>query len=161
MRIFQFIFLVLPIFTGTIACSKQGFNPEGTSIFNAYVSPDEDFLIGCVDGRKNNINPGFASYYIFFRYQDDYWSEGIPFGPEINMKGSNAISASVSPDGRYLFFAAQKISNAMEEKSNSTTLSNMLEVLNSPQNGNYDIYWVDAGIIEKYRQKAILNKVKK
>jgi hypothetical protein len=128
-------------------------NQEGTNTFNAFISPDESFLIACIDGRKNEINPGFANYYIFFRDKNDNWNEGIPFGSEINIKGSNAISASVSPDGKYLFFSAQKLSNANEAKSKTKTLSNMLELLNSPQNGNQDIYWVDAKIIEEMRPK--------
>ena len=69
------------------------------------------------------------------------------------MKGSNAISASVSPDGRFLFFAAQQISPEMQKKSKIKTLDKMLEYLNLPQNGNYDIYWVDAGVIDSLRNK--------
>jgi hypothetical protein len=126
-------------------------NQEGTNTFNAFISPDESFLIACIDGRKNELNPGFANYYIFFRDKSDNWSEAIPFGPEVNIKGSNAISASVSPDGKYLFFSAQKLSKTNEEKSKKKILSSMLELLNSPQNGNQDIYWVDARIIEKLK----------
>jgi len=33
------------------------------------------------------------------------------------MKGSNAISASVSPDGKYLFFSARITSEEMKERS--------------------------------------------
>lgn len=128
-------------------------NQEGTNTFNAFISPDESFLIACIDGRKNDINPGFTNYYIFFRDKNDKWSEGISFGPEINIKGSNAISASVSPDGKYLFFTAQVVSKKNEERSKTRTLRNMLDVLNSPQNGNQDIYWVDATLIEHLRPK--------
>lgn len=128
-------------------------NKEGTNVFNAFISPDESFLIACVDGRNNDINPGFVNYYIFFRDEKDNWSEGIPFGSEINFKGSNAISSSVSPDGKYLFFSAQKTSIEIEEKMKTKTLKNMIDILNSPQNGNQDIYWIDAKIIEILRPK--------
>jgi hypothetical protein len=121
------------------------------NIYNAFISPDESFLIGCVDNKKNEINPGFSNYYIFFRDSNDNWSEGISFGPEINMKGSNAISASVSPDGKYLFFSARKTSERMMEMSSKNTLGSLKEFLNSPQNGNYDIYWVSAGVIDALR----------
>ncbi len=121
------------------------------NIYNAFISPDESYLIACVGNKDNQVNPGFVNYYIFFRDTNDNWSEGISFGPEINIKGSSAISASVSPDGRFLFFAARKISPEVQEKSKDTTLSGMLEVINTPQNGNYDIYWVSSEIIEKLR----------
>ena len=128
-------------------------NQEGTNTYNAFISPDESFLIACVDGRNNDLNPGFANYYIFFRDKNDNWSEGILFGPEINIKGSNAISASVSPDGKYLFFSAQKTSKDVDKISRIKTLSSMIEFLNSPQNGNNDIYWVDAKIIDELKLK--------
>ncbi len=128
-------------------------NEQFSSIFNAFVAPDESFLIACCEGRNYSLNPDCANYYVFFRDKADNWSEGIPFGPEINMKGSNAISASVSPDGRFLFFAAQQISPEMQKKSKIKTLDKMLEYLNLPQNGNYDIYWVDAGVIDSLRNK--------
>lgn len=123
------------------------------NIYNAFISSDESFLIGCVNNKNNDINPGFASYYIFFRDNDDNWSEGISFGPDINIKGSNAISASVSPDGKYLFFSARKTSDKMKELASKNTLSALKELLNSPQNGNYDIYWVSTGVIDALRPK--------
>ena len=123
------------------------------NIFNAFISPDESFLIGCVENKNNEINPGFSNYYIFFRDSNDNWSEGISFGPEINMKGSNAISASVSPDVKYLFFSARTTSERMKEISLKNTLESIKEYLNNPQNGNYDIYWVSTGVIEALRPK--------
>ncbi|MCU0472305.1 MAG: hypothetical protein MUC93_02915 [Bacteroidales bacterium] len=123
------------------------------NIYNAFISPDESFLIGCVDNKNNETNPGFANYYIFFRDSNDNWNEGISFGPDINIKGSNAISASVSPDGKYLFFSARITSDLMQEVFSKATLGSLKEFLNSPQNGNYDIYWVSAGVIDELRPK--------
>lgn len=123
------------------------------NIYNAFISPDESFLIGCVENKSNSINPGFSNYYLFFRDEADNWSEGISFGPEINMKGSNAISASLSPDGKYLFFSARKTSENMQELLAKNTLGSLIEFLNSPRNGNYDIYWVSGGVIDALRPK--------
>ena len=123
------------------------------NIYNAFISPDESFLIGCVENKKNEVNPGFSNYYIFFRDSNDNWSDGISFGPEINIKGSNAISASVSPDEKYLFFSARTTSERMKEISLKNTLGSIKEYLNNPQNGNYDIYWVSTGVIEALRPK--------
>jgi hypothetical protein len=123
-------------------------NQEGTTIYNTFISPDERFLIACIDGIKSDVNPGFANYYIFFRDKSDRWSEGIAFGPEINIKGSAAISASLSPDGKYLFFAAQKVSAENAEMARDKKLGTLMEFLRLPQNGNHDIYWVDARVID-------------
>ena len=123
------------------------------NIYNAFISPDESFLIGCVENKNNGINQGFSNYYIFFRDNNDNWSEGKSFGPEINITGSNAISASVSPDGKYMFFSARKTSEKMKELSSKNTLGSLKEFLNSPQNGNYDIYWVSTGVIDALRPK--------
>ncbi len=123
------------------------------NIYNAFISPEESFLIACVENKHNAINPGFSNYYIFFRDNNDNWSEGKSFGPEINIKGSNAISASVSPDGKYLFFSARKTSEKMKVLSSKNTLGSLKEFLNSPQNDNYDIYWVSTEVIDAIRSK--------
>lgn len=126
-------------------------NGKGTS-YNAFVAPDESYLIACVDGRTYDANPGNANYFVFFRDKDDNWSEGVPFGPEVNMKGSNAMSPYVSPDGKYFFFAAQKTAERFAGSLKGRTLRDLLEMTSSCQNGNFDIYWVDARIIEVLRR---------
>lgn len=137
---------------GTQELLPPAINGNG-NIYNAFISPDENFLIGCVDNNRNKINPGFANYYVFFRDSDDNWSEGISFGPEINIKGSNAISTSVSPDGNYFFFAAQRTSDEMRKLSEKMNIGSMIELLNSPQNGNNDIYWVSTKVIDDLRTR--------
>jgi hypothetical protein len=125
-------------------------NGTGTP-YNACIAPDESYLIACVDGRPYDANPGKANYFVFFRDKDDNWSEGIPLGPEVNMKGSTAMSSSVSPDGEYFFFAAQKTAERFTGSLKGRTLHDLVEMYNSPQNGNYDIYWVSARIIESLK----------
>jgi hypothetical protein len=121
--------------------------------YNAFIAPDESFLIACVDGRPYDGNPGEANYFVFFRDKNDSWSEGIPFGPEVNMKGSTAMSPYVSPDGKYFFFAGQKTSARFAGALKGKSLRQLLEMTRSWQNGDYDIYWVDAKIIENLRPK--------
>jgi hypothetical protein len=130
-------------------------NREGTTIYNTFISRDEDFLIACIDGIENEFNTGVANYYVFFRDENDNWSEPVSFGPEINIKGSTAMSASLSPDGKYLFFAAQILSNENKLLLENKTLDNLIKLSNSVQNGNYDIYWVDASVIYSLKDKAI------
>jgi hypothetical protein len=127
-------------------------NGNGTP-YNAFIAPDESYLIACVDERPCAHNPGRANYFIFFRDPHDAWSDGLPLGPEINLKSSTAMSPYVSPDGKYFFFAAQKTAQRFSGSLLGKSLSELLEMNQSCQNGSYDIYWVDAGIIEELRPK--------
>jgi hypothetical protein len=126
---------------------------QSGELYNAFISPDESYLIACVDKRQNKINPGKANYLVFFRDKNDNWSDGIDLGPEINTTGTNAMSPYVTPDGKYFFFATQK-KDPKYISTKKRTLTGIIELCNSPQNGNYDIYWVDAKIIEKLKPKA-------
>ncbi len=144
-------------FNGEYATAEKlpdAVNGKGTP-YNAFIARDESYLIACVDGRPYDANPGEANYFIFFRDKDDHWSDGIPLGPEVNMKGSTAMSPYVSPDGKYLFFAAQKTADRFRGMLMGRTLSWLQKMKDSCQNGDYDIYWVDAGIIEPLRLQAL------
>jgi len=130
-------------------------NTDSTNPYNAYIAPDESFLIACIGEVTYEKNPGRPNYFIFFRNDDDTWSDPVPFGPEINIRGSGAMSSSLSPDGKYLFFAAQVNAYGKTEPGERTSLSRFKEISNSPQNGNSDIYWVDASVIEKLRSLSV------
>lgn len=124
------------------------------SPYNAFIAPDESYLIACVDGRPSEGNPGRANYFIYFRDPNDNWSDGLPFGPEVNIKGSTAMSPYVTPDGKYFFFAAQKTADRFIAGPRGKTLGQLLEMSNSYQNGDYDIYWVEAKVIQDLRLKG-------
>lgn len=121
-------------------------NGQGTP-YNAYISPDESFLISCVRGRDDSVTQGYADYYVFFRKADDTWSEGVNLGKKINVPEDSALSPYVSPDGKYFFFAsARKRADFLSWKEITWTRLQDLHV--SPQNGDSDIYWIDAQIIK-------------
>lgn len=98
-----------------------------TGKYNAhpFIAPDESYLIW--DGRRDS-GYGDSDLYISYRQQDGSWGAAINLGDKINT-GAWEASASVTPDGKYLFFHRGI----------------------SP--GNVDIYWVDAQIIETLRPK--------
>lgn len=127
-------------------------NKEGINPYNAYIARNESFLIFCSNGLPCPINPGYANYFIAFRDSLDQWSEPVAFGPELNMKGSNAMSASLSPDGKYLFFAAKRNNLTHFKEGKLNTLTDIVRYSQSPENDNYDIYWVDAVIIKKLKK---------
>jgi ankyrin repeat protein len=85
------------------------------------ISPDESFLV-----FESNRPGGFSEMelYVTFREQDGSWSSPKNMGSSINTGGSRF--PGLSPDGKFLFFT-------------------------STRNGNSDVYWVDARILEPIR----------
>ncbi|CAM3591497.1 TolB family protein [Pseudoalteromonas maricaloris] len=100
--------------------------PEiNTGLYNAhpFIAPDGSYIIW--DGVRDS-GFGNSDLYISFRLKDGSWGEAINLGDKVNTSAREA-SASVTPDGKYLFF-------------NRTTPSR-----------DADIFWVDAQVIETLR----------
>lgn len=109
----------------------QPFGKEiNTGTWNAhpFIAPDESYIIW--DGKRDS-GYGHSDIYISFRQNDGSWGEAINMGDKINTPAWEA-GASVTPDGKYLFFNRNMGSDKYE---------------------NVDIYWVDAKIIEELRPK--------
>ena len=128
-----------PDFTGSIRYSRlvDGKHEEpkllskkinGGKSFHPLIAPDESYLI--FDGKREG-GYGNSDLYISFRQQDGSWGDAINLGDKINTGASEAY-ASVTPDGKYLFFNRNMGSDNYE---------------------NIDIFWVDAQIIENLRPK--------
>jgi Tol biopolymer transport system component len=122
----------------------------GTAQYNAFIAPDESYIIVPTVGRKDSL--GGTDYYIVFRNKDDTWNEPINMGEKINTPGTREYSASLSPDGKYLFFMSSR-TLTKEKLPAKLTYCFLKEIYNKPQNGNSDIYWVDAKIIEDLRPR--------
>ncbi len=99
--------------------------PVNSSIddWQVFVNPDEEYIIF---GRYQQPDPSFENgLYISFQKQDGTWSEPVNMGSAIN--GEHGASwPCVSPDRNYFFFVSDM------------------------DNGNwhYNVYWMDAQIIE-------------
>jgi len=125
--------------------------PEKGMLFNAFISPEENFLITCAQGiDSTNVD---QDYYISFRTSDGKWSDLIKFGPEINSPGDNANSAYVSPDGKYLFFSSSRKDPSLLQVTSGIPLSSIIKSKSIPGTGASAIYWVNAKIIEELRPK--------
>ena len=125
--------------------------PEEGMLFNAFISPEENFLITCAQGiDSTNVD---QDYYISFRTSDGKWSDLIKFGPEINSPGDNANSAYVSPDGKYLFFSSSRKDPSLLQVISGIPLSSIIKSKSIPGTGASAIYWVNAKIIEELRPK--------
>jgi len=119
----------------------------GRSHYNAFVAPDESYIIVPTDGRADTI--GGCDYYVSFRTPDDRWSEPQNLGPAVNSAGSAEYSPYVSPDGRYFFFMATRLDRP------ERLTAGLLRALHArPRNGNADIYWIDASVVTSLRAKA-------
>ncbi|ESP91117.1 hypothetical protein N483_15755 [Pseudoalteromonas luteoviolacea NCIMB 1944] len=96
-----------------------------TGKYNAhpFIAPDGSYLIW--DGVRET-GYGNSDLYISFRDKQGRWGKAINLGDKVNTSAREA-SASVTPDGKFLFF-------------NRATKDN-----------DSDIFWVDAKVIEDLR----------
>lgn len=121
----------------------------GRARYNAFVAPDESYIIIPAYGMPDSF--GATDYYISFRDSLDNWSQPANMGSGINSAFSREWSASVSADGKYIFFMSDRMGNTGLGKLSTETLQ---QFHNSPQNGNTDIYWISTSVIEELREKA-------
>ncbi|KNC69183.1 PD40 domain-containing protein [Pseudoalteromonas ardens] len=104
----------------------KALGPEvNTGKYNAhpFIAPDDSYIIW--DGQRES-GYGESDLYVSFRQKDGSWGEAINLGDKVNTSGREA-SASVTPDGKYLFF-----NRDVGDKEG-------------------DVYWVDAQVIEVLR----------
>jgi hypothetical protein len=86
-----------------------------------YIDPAEQFLI--FDAQPRGMDAG-PDLFISFKKEDGTWSRAVGFGPEFDL--GREMAPSVSPDGKYLFFARDG-----------------------------DIYWVDARVFDRLKEKSL------
>ncbi len=117
---------------------------------DSFVAPDESYII--VSTVREDENFGGPDLYISFHSSTD-----SSWGPLVNM-GASVNSASgencqiLSPCGRYLFFTSRRL-----EKLDAGILTNyeaIRKMWAGPLNGGGNIYWVDAGIIDRIKETS-------
>ncbi|MBO0322886.1 PD40 domain-containing protein [Muricauda sp. CAU 1633] len=101
--------------------------------FHPFIAPDESYLI--FDSEREG-GYGDSDIYISFRKPDSSWGEPINLGDKINTEAWEAC-ASVTPDGKYLFFN-RTVGPVPHENDNYE---------------NVDIFWVDAQVIENLKNE--------
>jgi hypothetical protein len=131
---------------------KLGLEVNSTSSqFNAFIAPDESYLILSTAGRNDGF--GGADYYVVFRDDDDNWSGPFNLGDRINTARGGEWSPYVSPDGRYLFFMSSRPPTPTTHPDRITH-DYLKQLHNRAPNGDAAIYWIDAGFIEELRPAA-------
>jgi Tol biopolymer transport system component len=104
--------------------------------FGPYIAPDESYIIFC-SFREGGFGSG--DLYISFRRKDGSWGDDINMGRRINTD-RNERFPNVTPDGKYLFFNSTRMIPGAGP--------------GDPGNGNGDVYWIDARIIEELKPPA-------
>ncbi len=129
----------------------------GQGRYNAFVAPDESFVILAALGRPDSV--GGVDYHIVFRRPDDVWSEAIDLGAPVNTPGSGEYSAFVTRDGTFLFFSSSRTRPDVFAPGEKLTLAKLKSLAMQPDaNGDLAIYWVDASFLGDLRKKAVFPK---
>jgi hypothetical protein len=120
----------------------------GRNRFNAFVSPDESFLILSIVGLPDASGP--SDYYICFRSADNRWSDPVNLGELVNQPGTHGFSPFVSPDGKWFFFMSDRLLPTADGRR-PLTLSRWNALHSSPGTGSPGIWWMDASFISRLR----------
>jgi len=98
---------------------------SGKQNVHPFIAPDESYILW---DSKRDDGYGDSDIYVSFRQENGSWGPAINLGDKVNTSTSQR-GGYVTPDGKYLFFG-------------------------SPDSqGNGDLFWVDAQIIEALRPK--------
>ncbi len=107
--------------------------------FNAYVSPDEQYILFTSYGRKDDAGGG--DLYISIKDATGKWS------PAKNLKEINSRQLDycpfVSTDGRSLFFTSERHQLPQSFISSKTSYKEIAGVYSKVVNGTGNIYWID------------------
>ena len=110
-----------------------------------YVSPDGKMIIFMSWGRPDDLGGG--DLYISFK-ENGKWSKAKNLGDKIN---SNQFEycPMMSPDGKYFFWTSYRTSSFnAESPRNYEALEKRLK---GTDNGLGNVYWIDAGVLEEFR----------
>jgi hypothetical protein len=109
---------------GEIQDPGPGINTDSDEC-DAFIDPEEKYMLLAIKDHPECMGYDF-DIFISFRKKDGGWTQAVSLGEKINSR-RREIYPRVSPDGKFILFS-----------SNRT--------------GNWDIYWVDAEIVEEFRQ---------
>lgn len=106
--------------------------------FNAFVDPDEQYILFTSYGRKDDSGGG--DLYMATKDAAGKWK------PAQNLKELNSKQIDycpfVSPDGKTLFFTSERHQLPVSFNSGKATFQKVKDISNSPLNGTGNIYWI-------------------
>lgn len=106
--------------------------------FNAFVSPDEDYILFTSYGRKDD--KGRGDIYISRKDAAGKWQQA----KNLSFLNSEKLDYCpfVSPDKKILFFTSERNNLKRSFPGNPVNLDELSRQFISPQNGSGDIYWI-------------------
>jgi Tol biopolymer transport system component len=106
--------------------------------FNAFIDPDEQFIMFSCYGRADDL--GHGDLYISHKDKTGKWLPAKHLPAPIN---STALDYCpfITADKKYLIFTSNRI-NSQLSNGQTKTYQQLHALLNSPGNGWDDIYWV-------------------
>ena len=110
--------------------------------------PDEKFMVFSSYDQDDGL--GGFDLYMSFNKGENNWTEPVNLGEKINTE-ANEHFATLSPDGKYLFFVSDRVADKYKSKD-SLSLEELKKMEKRPQNGNSDIYWVSLENLEKMKK---------
>jgi len=124
----------------------DGINTEENES-DPFVAADESFII-VTSSRPGGFGRG--DLYVSFRGEDGSWGTLINLGETINTADTE-FCPSITPDGKYIFFTSTR-APGIDYPPIKLGYKEKLGVAAGVSDRNIDIYWVDARIIEQFRQ---------
>ncbi|MBI9033497.1 MAG: PD40 domain-containing protein [Bacteroidales bacterium] len=118
---------------------------ESAFQFNAYIQPNEQFIIYSSVGRKDGFGGG--DLYINYRDSIGNWSGAINLGEKINTTFLD-YCPYITPDGKYFIFTSGKINDTIS-KGHLDSFKKIEACLHANENGHSDLYWVNTDLIFK------------
>ncbi len=117
-----------------------------------YVAPDESYLLFSAFDAAGSL--GGSDLYVSFRHSDGSWGPSVNLGPAVNTQG-NEFSPYLSPDGKYLFFSRfSQRPMPGEVAGPPLTYKEIKNFSFGPQNGLRDIFWIEAGVVQRLRSQG-------
>lgn len=114
---------------------------------DAFIARDESFLIFVSLGHERQPDEG--RLFVSFRTTDGGWSEPSNLGPATDRSD---FCPTLSPDGRFFFFTGTR--TRWDSGDDEVCFPSLLAGVAKPQNGNDDIYWVDADFVTRLRSST-------
>jgi WD40-like Beta Propeller Repeat len=116
--------------------------------FNAFVSPDEDFIIFTSYGRKDDVGKG--DLYMSRKDVNGKWE------PARNLAFLNSERLDYCPfvsfDKKMFFFTSEKTAIRRSYTAKPARLEELVLLFTATQNGAGDIYWVDfEKVLQQFR----------
>jgi Tol biopolymer transport system component len=114
--------------------------------FNAFVSPDEEFIIFSSYGRKDDKGRGD----LYMSIKDDLGN----WLPAKNLAVINSDNIDycpyVSPDKKAMYFTSERNDLQKSYPDKPIKANDFIKLLNSSKNGGGDIYWINFDKVKEY-----------